>query len=158
METICSSETSVETRRTTRVISQKTILFITTAVKTSNPTGLVEIKYKGLYQNLVGSFAFHPHWSTIKLGVYKVINGPLHASLRPFDVGDVHKFSFPYSHLNNFIELCKERRLSTMELTFPDLSACTTGYRNLTNSKRTKLQRTVITSVKQEILWRTFSV
>jgi hypothetical protein len=37
MEAICSSETSVDTQRTTRIF-QKMILFITTAVKTSNPT------------------------------------------------------------------------------------------------------------------------
>jgi hypothetical protein len=43
MEAICSSERSVETRRTTRHISQKMILFITTAVKTSNPTKNIEL-------------------------------------------------------------------------------------------------------------------
>jgi hypothetical protein len=37
-EATCSSETSVDFQRTTRVISQKIELFITTAVRTSNPT------------------------------------------------------------------------------------------------------------------------
>jgi hypothetical protein len=39
MEPICSSETSVDFKQTTRdVISQKTVLYITTAVRTSNST------------------------------------------------------------------------------------------------------------------------
>jgi hypothetical protein len=38
MEPICSSETSVDTQRTHGVIFQKIVLFINTAVRTSNPT------------------------------------------------------------------------------------------------------------------------
>jgi hypothetical protein len=38
MEAICASETSVDFQRTTRLISQKIALFITTAVRTSDPT------------------------------------------------------------------------------------------------------------------------
>jgi hypothetical protein len=44
MEAICSSETSVASQQTTGVTSQKMILFIITAVKTSNPTKITNLR------------------------------------------------------------------------------------------------------------------
>jgi hypothetical protein len=40
MEATCCSETSVDTNGLYNVISQKTVLLITTAVRTSNPTNV----------------------------------------------------------------------------------------------------------------------
>jgi hypothetical protein len=40
MEAMCSSETSVYLQRITGVVTQKVVLFITTSVRTSNPTYL----------------------------------------------------------------------------------------------------------------------